>query len=102
MIVYPKWFLTSKMVLFNLATAIFAILPLVSDFLTDLAGLPDLAPHSKGILLAVAIINIILRVMTTRPVQLAKPPARDPDEADNRGVAARMDDDRDPYFREGL
>ena len=90
MIVYPKWFLASKTIIFDTLVAIFAILPMVSDFLTGLAGLPDLAPHSKAILLAVAVINIILRLRTDRPVQLAKPPARDPGEADNRGVAERI------------
>ena len=92
MIHYPKWFLTSKTIIFDTAVAIFAILPMVSDFLTGLAGLPDLAPHAKVILLVVAIINIILRVMTERPVSLSKPPERHPLEADNRGIEDRMMD----------
>ena len=78
MIVYPKWFVVSKTIIFNTLAAIFAILPMVSDFLTGLAGVPDLAPHSKGILLAVAIINIILRVQTTQPVVLSKESAKEP------------------------
>ena len=92
MIVYPKWFLTSKMVIFNTVTALFAILPFISDFLTELAGLPEMSVYARGILLAVAIINILLRIYTTRPVSISQPAERHPGEADNRGVQARMQD----------
>ncbi len=68
-----KWFLSSKTVLFNAITAILGILPFAADFLTQLAGLPELQTHAKVLLVAAAIINIILRSRTDQPVTITKP-----------------------------
>ena len=67
-IVYPKWWLKSKTILFNAASAILLALPFVSDFLFDLADLPEMSSYAKGILFVVNVINIVLRVWTVRPV----------------------------------
>ena len=74
-IVYPKWFVKSKTFIFNLLAIVFLAGPMVSDFLMDLVNLPELQPHAKIILAAVAVINFVLRFRSFVPITVSSSPA---------------------------
>lgn len=67
---YAKPIWHSKTFWFNVLSGVAVVLAEVSTLL------PDLGIETKWLLFAVALINIILRIMTTQPVQMspADPP----------------------------
>lgn len=71
-IVYPKWWLQSKTVLFNLLSLLILVAPYLSDFLTHLAGIPELQDQAKVLLGIVNVINIIIRFRTFLPISASR------------------------------
>ncbi len=71
-----KWWLSSKLVIFNIIGTIIGVLAILVDISGDVAPLvKEFVPEStyKYIILAITIINIVLRKLTNTAIVWKKP-----------------------------